>query len=365
MNTAIHWLESLPPDLIHRSPPLGIAYCWTLFVRGNHGRIPHYLEGVVEAFDRLAAAGPIPLENVEHHMVMHQVSLLRSVMACYRDDANAAIKHTEQVLAVISQIRENLGPAFVDLAYGASYLQMGYNYLSAGDLEQAAAYFGQSIVYSRSSGNFIAMGGAIFELTRIRLQQGRLPEAEAICREALTLAEQPEHAGWPAFCFVHIALADALRTSKRFDKARKHLQQGLELGQRGGHVLYLAHAHIVDAQLHHAQGDTAAALAAWQEVERLAATLDNPTFHRLLGKLSKELGIRPSSPAAQALVEPLSKREMEVLRLICNGLSNREIAGELVIALDTVKRHASNIYGKMGVKRRAQAILKARELGLI
>jgi LuxR family maltose regulon positive regulatory protein len=51
--------------------------------------------------------------------------------------------------------------------------------------------------------------------------------------------------------------------------------------------------------------------------------------------------------------------------LICDGRSNQEIAEELVIALDTVKRHATNLYGKLGVQRRAQAILKARKLGLI
>jgi LuxR family maltose regulon positive regulatory protein len=242
---------------------------------------------------------------------------------------------------------------------------MGHNYLAAGDPEQAATYFDQSSVYCRAVGNFIAMGGAIFELARIRSQQGRLPEAEAVCRDALALAERPEYAGWPAFCFVHIALADVLRASERFDEAAEHLRRGLELSQRSGHVIYLAHAHLVAAQLQHAQGDADAALSAWQEAERLAATIDNPTFQRLLAKLSQELGTRPSAPVAQALVEPLSERELEVLGLICGGLSNREIAGELVIALDTVKRHASNIYGKLGVKRRAQAILKAHELGLI
>jgi ATP/maltotriose-dependent transcriptional regulator MalT len=65
------------------------------------------------------------------------------------------------------------------------------------------------------------------------------------------------------------------------------------------------------------------------------------------------------------LIEPLSERELEVLYLICAGKSNQEIADELFIALDTVKRHANNLYGKLGVKRRAQAILEARRLGLV
>jgi LuxR family maltose regulon positive regulatory protein len=68
---------------------------------------------------------------------------------------------------------------------------------------------------------------------------------------------------------------------------------------------------------------------------------------------------------APALIEPLSDREVEVLRLIADGLSNREIADRLVIATSTVKSHANHIYGKLGVRSRTQAIAMAQDLGLI
>jgi LuxR family maltose regulon positive regulatory protein len=70
-------------------------------------------------------------------------------------------------------------------------------------------------------------------------------------------------------------------------------------------------------------------------------------------------------PTAQPLVEPLSGRELEVLGLIAAGLSNREIAQELVIAVGTVKRHLNNIYGKLNVHSRTQAVARARDLGLL
>ena len=60
-----------------------------------------------------------------------------------------------------------------------------------------------------------------------------------------------------------------------------------------------------------------------------------------------------------------SARELEVLRLIAAGLSNREIAGELFIAVGTVKRHINHVYGKLAVRSRTQAIAKARELRLL
>ena len=76
-----------------------------------------------------------------------------------------------------------------------------------------------------------------------------------------------------------------------------------------------------------------------------------------------------SKPAAalatQPLAEPLSDRELEVLRLVAQGASNKEIAAALFIAEGTAKNHLTNILGKLGVTDRTQAALKAKELGLI
>jgi LuxR family maltose regulon positive regulatory protein len=70
-------------------------------------------------------------------------------------------------------------------------------------------------------------------------------------------------------------------------------------------------------------------------------------------------------PSEVELVEPLSPRELEVLGLIAAGLSNREIAGELYIAVGTVKRHINHIYGKLGVHSRTQALARARQWSLL
>lgn len=61
----------------------------------------------------------------------------------------------------------------------------------------------------------------------------------------------------------------------------------------------------------------------------------------------------------------ISKRELDVLQLMANGLSNEEIAGQLFISLNTVKTHSSNIFLKLDVKRRTQAVEKARRLNII
>jgi LuxR family maltose regulon positive regulatory protein len=69
--------------------------------------------------------------------------------------------------------------------------------------------------------------------------------------------------------------------------------------------------------------------------------------------------------AQGGLIEPLSQRELEVLNLIAEGLTNRETAGRLFLSLNTIKVHTRNIYGKLGVNNRTQAVARARELGLL
>src|SRR5579871_5371921 len=70
-------------------------------------------------------------------------------------------------------------------------------------------------------------------------------------------------------------------------------------------------------------------------------------------------------PPAQPSIEPLSRRELEVLRLIAQGLSNQEVSERLVLALETVKGHNKKIFGKLQVQRRTEAVARARELGLL
>jgi len=84
---------------------------------------------------------------------------------------------------------------------------------------------------------------------------------------------------------------------------------------------------------------------------------------KVVGEFARLKMLAPEHP--QALTDPLSPRELEILRLIATGASNREIAGRLFITEGTVKNHVTEILGKLGVTDRTQAALKARDLGLL
>ena len=102
---------------------------------------------------------------------------------------------------------------------------------------------------------------------------------------------------------------------------------------------------------------------------RLAATRGvAPAYtSQLLAALGDEQphGLASFAPQTQPLVEPLTERELEVLQLLAQGLSNAEIGRQLFISLPTVKSHTRNIYGKLDVHSREQAVIQARALGIL
>lgn len=108
------------------------------------------------------------------------------------------------------------------------------------------------------------------------------------------------------------------------------------------------------------------------EAIRAAANGDSFLEPSVAAKVVAEfarMGKQPSASTEQdpnsQLVEPLSSRELEILQHLATGASNREIANALFIAEGTVKNHVTNILGKLGVRDRTQAALKAHDLGLI
>jgi LuxR family maltose regulon positive regulatory protein len=190
-----------------------------------------------------------------------------------------------------------------------------------------------------------------------------------------------------------IVLARVLVAQGRWNEALPllaRLEGATDGGNRFGRLIEIL---VLEAVVQQAQGDTARALTALERalvmgepegyvrvfVEQGAAMAEllqvaasrgiAPDYVSSLLAAFEAEGTKsvpaPAPPMPSPLAEPLTDREMEVLRLIGEGYSNDDIAGALVISLNTVKKHASNVYGKLGVHSRTQAVVRAQELGLL
>jgi len=186
----------------------------------------------------------------------------------------------------------------------------------------------------------------------------------------------------------YLTLVRVLIAQERYDKALALLEPLLAIAERWGLNERVIKVQILRALAFHARGDIAQAMGALEralslaepegyvrvfldEGEPMARLLYRAAAHGIAPEYAGRLlaafpALEPVAQEPQAdMVEPLSKRELEVLQLIAEGLSNQEIAQRLFISLRTVKWHTSNIYGKLGVKNRTQAVVKARSLGVL
>jgi LuxR family maltose regulon positive regulatory protein len=233
--------------------------------------------------------------------------------------------------------------------------------------------------------------------TRVWVAQGRLGEAlDWACDQGLSAENELSYLRE----FDHITLARVLLACYQRDRADRSILDAIGLlerllkaaqeGKRTGSVIEIL---VLQAIAYHAQADLLAALAPLERALVLAEPegylrlfLDEgpPMLQLLLeaasrgimpdytGRLlaaseaeGKKSVDKPSLPPTQPLIEPLSQRELEVLRLIAQGLSNREIGERLFLALDTVKGHNRKIFDKLQVQSRTAAIARAHELGLL
>ena len=250
---------------------------------------------------------------------------------------------------------------------------------------------------------------------RVWVRQGRLAEALAWVREQ---GLSPDDALSYLREFEHLTLARVLIARYRSDRVDGSIHEALGLlarllqaAEEGGRTGSVIEILMLQALAHHAQGDLPRARAALEHALTLAEPegyvrlfVDEGEPIRLLisncglqtekrkhgegrnsieyaGKLLAAFaqpaalppsGIRNPAPLRSgedrhksAMIEPLSERELEVLRLLGTELSGPEIADRLSVSLNTVRTHTKNIYGKLGVNSRRAAVRRAEELGLV
>ncbi|MEM8858231.1 MAG: formyltransferase family protein [Chloroflexota bacterium] len=177
-----------------------------------------------------------------------------------------------------------------------------------------------------------------------------LEKAEALLERLFQLADEAGRLG--SVIELLILQAFARQASGKLAEAVQLIERALAVAEPAGYVRIFAD-----------EGKQIRPLLA----AALAKSSAPAYITRLIGAIDLQLGGEEKGAADpnKMLIEPLSKRELQVLGLLSGGHSNQSIADELVIALSTVKKHVNNILGKLNVDSRIQAVNRARELNII
>jgi LuxR family maltose regulon positive regulatory protein len=264
--------------------------------------------------------------------------------------------------------------------------------LTQKDWEAASGYLEKAEQAARRSTTSLEIAYLQAWRARLNLAQGKLAEAAAwaACKEADKAVSLTPQREFELLTLARICLAQG-KTSQAASLLEE-IRVTAENANRGARAL---EAQMLQALVDQAAGEekqaveTMARVLAQAEPEGYARLFldEGPSMAKLLYKVSTQ-GAEPCPgvgrllaayyqeqpdlhaplarvPNGSASVEPLSKRELEVLRLMADGCANKEIASQLVISLGTVKRHVIHIFQKLDAANRTQAVAIARELEII
>jgi LuxR family maltose regulon positive regulatory protein len=274
------------------------------------------------------------------------------------------------------------------------YINLAQVYQAQGDVDKAFEMIqgAERLAQRYNHGYWMAVADEI--RARLWVRRGNIAAASRWAQERrLSAGDGPEYTRE----FEHIAAVRVLIARASFQASPREgeigealrllarLLEAAEAARRMGSVIKIL---ALQALAFQAQGDVGQALSVLEHALSLAEPEgyvrtfvdEGEPMARLL-RCALSQGIAPNYVARllaafgeeveltflamESLIEPLSERELEVLRLVVAGLSNPEIAQELVIAVSTVKSHINHIYGKLGVESRTQAVARAQELGLL
>jgi LuxR family maltose regulon positive regulatory protein len=287
------------------------------------------------------------------------------------NDLDTAQRHGQQCLQLTRQMES------VD-TFASCEVLLARLKLAQGDVSGAASVLDEAEAFVRQHGFVFRMSEVAAAQVLILLHQGNLAAAAHLAQThdlpisqarvhlaqrdpsaalavLLPLRRQVEAKGWADERLEVMALqAVALHMNGEKDKAVHLLCDALALAAPGGFIRI-----FVD------EGPPMAQLLSKAEALGIMPDYTGKLLAVLEADAQKRENISSLPPPDQPLIEPLSARELEVLHLMAQGLSNQEMCERLFLALSTVKGHNRNIFGKLQVQRRTEAVARARELGLL
>jgi LuxR family maltose regulon positive regulatory protein len=343
--TLLDWLNAFPTAFVRQRPRLSVDSAWVYLLIGKLDLVEDYLAAAEKNPALLANSDELP----------GQIAAIRSYAAGRLGQIDQAIElaHTALDLLPEDDYSVRCVVAFV----------LGSIYQERQDVPRALAYLRQASRLGEQAGNLhLAIAG--YGVTgSILKQQGKLAEAEQVYYQALQLGSRPGGKPRPMTGGIYAYLAQLRLAQGNLTSAREMALTGLDLGKRWVNMDAQIICHLSLAQVEQLGGALDQAQMNLDEAKRLAAIYQPPAI--ILEQIVACEAILQAAPAEQGLLDPLSERELEVLRLFAQGLTNQEVADRLILSLGTVKAHSSNIYRKLDVRNRAEAIVRASELDLL
>ena len=366
------WLGALPDQLVRTHPYLSCLYAFLLLIRSQFTVVEERLQDAERAIRQSHASE----EEAETRRWLGLIAVARSTVAINLGDAAVTITYAQRALHLLEKD---------DLALrGVVLHNLGEAYEECDELERAIQVYRQAIASNCKSGNFFVAVIALGSLARLLAQQGLVQEASETCRRALLLAPRQsdrEDALLPSAGKPMLFLGKLLYEQNDLDGALTHTLKGIELSHIWMHQRHTIEGYLLLARVRRARGELTAAQEALQTAWRLVSE-DNAGLiaseprqkdEKLYAQVTKEIeliwkefALSPDpSPPFLFPSDALGKREIEILLLLASGLSNQEIAEQLILTTGTVKWYTHVIYSKLRVRSRTQAIAEARRLHLL
>jgi LuxR family maltose regulon positive regulatory protein len=346
LTTVSRWLDALPPTVIADSQML----CFAAAMVTSHMRRLDEAERWLQAADRAPTATDGDGSGAPLEALRAWLRLLRGDIAGTIAAARHAVA-TEPGRALPAQLM--LGSA----------LWWAQQPAEAKTVVETA---------SRTAEAAGLAGPATFMLgvrAAIEFELGDAAQAEALARRALELTRRADIEEHPFAATAHIVLGRTHARRREESEATAQIERGIQLAERVNAWHVQSYGVLALAEIRHSAHEPAAArrlvtraraiVEALRDADELAGARIEQT--------ERTLRLRPTRDQAGdgAPFWELSERELAVLRLLASKLSQREIAGELYVSFNTVKTHTRAIFRKLGASSRAEAVERARELGLL
>ena len=325
------------------------------------GWIALFQAEILREWNQLDAAQALISEAIELCQQVESIATLLFLFWVYAIQMRIYLSRTEMdaarsALEQLKQVRTRLNQPT------SSYSQALFTtvdqvrlWLACGEIDQATHWVKELDMREQSSTPF---GREREEVAHVRVLLATAQPDGALQRLVPVLHRATEGQRWGHVIETRLLQALAYHMLQQETQALDALSEALRLSKLEGYI-----RSFVD------EGAPMEALL-YQLRRRTGKHGLTPYLDRLLAafqqkSMAQVQTAEPAKAKAQPLPEPLSERELQVLQLLACGASNQEIAQELVIALDTVKRHVSHIFAKLGVNNRVQAVRQARALGLL